>query len=268
MGWSHRDGKSRHQSVPNATVVAMVETKSGALAMGTSSDGLYLLLSNRTVLHFNHANGFPNDWIRCLCEDREGTLWVGAGSVGLIALRPGKIETLDPPDHWQGCVPLSVATTPDGALWVGSEGAGLYRLLDGEWEHFAENAGLSNLLSGASRKIPKAGCGRAPGVAACSFSKAIISSFRPAWKMSMFRCRRFCRRADGVTWIGTASGLIRYENGAVKWFGEKDGLKVPDVRYHRAGPRRHGLVRDARRRSGPLEKWPAGAISQERRAFQ
>jgi signal transduction histidine kinase len=35
---------------------------------------------------------------------------------------------------------------------------------------------------------------------------------------------------NGVTWIGTASGLIRYENGAVKWYGEKDGLKVPDVR--------------------------------------
>ena len=35
---------------------------------------------------------------------------------------------------------------------------------------------------------------------------------------------------DGVTWIGTASGLIRYQAGALKWFGEKEGLKVPDVR--------------------------------------
>jgi signal transduction histidine kinase len=35
---------------------------------------------------------------------------------------------------------------------------------------------------------------------------------------------------DGVTWIGTASGLIRYENGVVKNYGEKDGLKLPDVR--------------------------------------
>jgi len=33
-----------------------------------------------------------------------------------------------------------------------------------------------------------------------------------------------------VTWIGTASGLLRYENGAVKWFGEQAGLKTPDVR--------------------------------------
>ena len=37
----------------------MRETRSGCLVMGTSSDGLYLLFTNRAVLHFNHTNGFP-----------------------------------------------------------------------------------------------------------------------------------------------------------------------------------------------------------------
>jgi len=36
--------------------------------------------------------------------------------------------------------------------------------------------------------------------------------------------------ADGATWIGTANGLLRWDNGAVKWFGASDGLKLPDVR--------------------------------------
>ena len=35
------------------------------------------------LLHFSHAEGFPHDWIRCLCEDQEGTLWTGAGNAGL-----------------------------------------------------------------------------------------------------------------------------------------------------------------------------------------
>jgi hypothetical protein len=35
---------------------------------------------------------------------------------------------------------------------------------------------------------------------------------------------------DGTTWIGTSSGLIHYMDGAIKWYGENDGLKVPDVR--------------------------------------
>src|ERR1039458_10892471 len=67
-------------------------------------------------------------------------------STGLTALRPGKIETLESPDHWQGRVALSVTTAHDGAIWVGTEGAGLYRFLDGAWKRFAENAGLSNLF--------------------------------------------------------------------------------------------------------------------------
>ena len=35
------------------------------------------------LLHFSHAEGFPHDWIRWLCEDQEGTLWTGAGNAGL-----------------------------------------------------------------------------------------------------------------------------------------------------------------------------------------
>lgn len=36
--------------------------------------------------------------------------------------------------------------------------------------------------------------------------------------------------SNGVTWIGTVAGLLRYEKGATQWFGEKQGLKSPDVR--------------------------------------
>jgi signal transduction histidine kinase/ligand-binding sensor domain-containing protein len=226
----HSVTESRATTAPNAASVAMLETKSGALAIGTSSDGLYLLLSNDGVLHFNHANGFPNDWVRCLHEDREGTLWVGAGSDGLIALRPGKIETLDPPDHWQGCVPLSVTTTPDGALWVGSEGAGLYRLLDGKWGHFTESAGLSNLfvwcVSADSGGRIWAGTWGG-GMFIQQGDRFIVPPGLENVKVPM---PAILQAVGGVTWIGTASGLIRYEGGALKWFGEKDGLKVPDVR--------------------------------------
>jgi ligand-binding sensor domain-containing protein/two-component sensor histidine kinase len=222
--------ESRGTNPCKNAVVAMLETKSGALAMGTSSDGLYLLFSNRTILHFNHANGFPSDWIRCLYEDREGTLWVGAGSDGLIALRPGKIQTLDAPDHWQGRVPLSVASSRDGAIWVGSEGAGLYRFLDGQWKHFAESAGLSNLfvwcVSEDSHGRMWAGTWGG-GMFMQSGEHFVVP---PGFENIKVPMPAILQASNGVTWIGTANGLIRYDNGTLKWFGEKDGLKVPDVR--------------------------------------
>jgi signal transduction histidine kinase/ligand-binding sensor domain-containing protein len=221
---------NRGTNFSNAKVVALLETESGALAMGTSSDGLYLLFSNRAALHFNHANGFPSDWIRCLHEDREGTLWVGAGSEGLIALRPGKIETLDAPDRWQGRVVLSASTAHDGALWVGTEGAGLYRFFEGEWKNFAESAGLSNNYVWCVSEDAHGRMWAGTWGGGMFFQQGDHFVVPPGLENLNVPMPAILQTPAGVTWIGTASGLIRYENGAVKWFGETEGLKAPDVR--------------------------------------
>jgi signal transduction histidine kinase/ligand-binding sensor domain-containing protein len=214
----------------NATVVVMRETRGGALAMGTSNDGLFLLATNRAVLHLNHASGFPNDWIRCLAEDREGTLWVGAGSAGVIALRPGKVETLDPPDHWQNRAVLSVAAARDGAIWAGSEGAGLYRFLNHAWKNYGESAGFSNLYvwSVSQDARGRIWAGTWGGGMFVQAGDHFIPP--PGLENVTVPMAATLQAADGTTWIGTASGLIRYRDGAVKWFGEKEGLKSPDVR--------------------------------------
>jgi signal transduction histidine kinase/ligand-binding sensor domain-containing protein len=214
----------------NVTVTTMLETRSGCLAMGTSSDGLYLLFTNRAVLHFNHANGFPNDWIRCLAEDREGTLWIGAGGSGVIALRPGNVETLNAPDHWQGRVILSTTVSRDGAIWVGSEGAGLYRFLDHGWKIFSESAGLSNLYVWSVSQDARGRMWAATWGGGIFVQQGDYFVLPPGLENVKVPMAATLQAADGVTWIGTASGLLRYENGAVKWFGENDGLKLPDVR--------------------------------------
>jgi ligand-binding sensor domain-containing protein/signal transduction histidine kinase len=213
-----------------STISTMMETASGCLALGTVDSGLYLMFPNGGVKHFSQAEGLPHDWIRCLGEDREGTLWVGAGSGGLVALRPGKVEPLSPPDHWQGRVTLSATVSRDGALWVGTEGAGLYRLLNGEWKNFDRSTGLSNMYVW------------------CVAEDAQGRMWAGTWGGGVFRQQggRFVappglenlnipapailQTPDGVTWLGTAIGLVRYENGAVREYGEKEGLKVPDVR--------------------------------------
>ncbi len=129
-----------------SSVTTMMEMKSGGLAVGTLEQGLFLIFPNRGVVHFDRAHGFPNNWVRSLCEDREGTLWVGTGNSGLVALRPSRVTTLNPPDDWQGANVLSVTCSRRGSMWIGTEGAGLYRLQNGEWTHFGDSNGLSNLF--------------------------------------------------------------------------------------------------------------------------
>jgi len=214
----------------NMVLTSMLETRSGCLAMGTSSDGLYLLFTNREVLHFNHASGFPNDWIRCLSEDREGTLWVGAGSEGVTALRPGNAQMLSASDNWRGRVVLSPTVARDGTIWVGTEGAGLYHFQNGEWKIFGESAGLSNLYVWSVSQDLQGRIWAATWGGGIFVQQDGHFSQPPGLEKMTMPMAATLQAADGTIWIGTASGLMRYQHGQVTWFGEKEGLKLPDVR--------------------------------------
>src|ERR1035437_7966024 len=76
-------------------VTELLETRSGMLLAGTVKDGLYLLTGPEPV-HFSRNNGLAHDWVRSLCEDYEGNIWIGTGG-GLDVLRPRKVKMLNPP---------------------------------------------------------------------------------------------------------------------------------------------------------------------------
>lgn len=216
---------------PCATLItAMLETREGKVALGAVESGLYLLTPPAGRLHFGRDDGFPHEWLRCLFEDREGTLWVGAGTGGLVALRRANVQMFSPPDHWQGRVPLSTTVGHDGSVWVTTEGAGVYRFLDGAWSHFGESTGLSNQFDWCV-------CESAPGrlLVGSWGSGAYVKTddhfeAPPGLENVKVPMAALLQTHDGATWIGTASGLIRYQNGATQWFGEQQGIRLPDVR--------------------------------------
>ncbi|HXR46646.1 MAG TPA: two-component regulator propeller domain-containing protein [Candidatus Limnocylindrales bacterium] len=246
-----------------SSVTAMMEMASGGLAVGTLQQGLFLIFPHRGVVHFDRAHGFPNNWVRSLCEDREGTLWVGTGNSGLVALRPSRVTTLTPPDDWQGANVLSVTCSRRGSMWIGTEGAGLYHLQNGEWTHFGDNSGLLNLFvwsvsedSGNQLWAGTWGGGlflqhsnqfaRAPGLE--NFTAPVLA---------------ILPEREGVTWIGTDTGLMRYQAGAVTSFGAKQNLVLPDVRTVTEAP--DGTVWFGMM-GGGLGRWQHGVVKQFRKA--
>ena len=42
------------------------------------------------------------NWARVLFEDREGNLWIGAGSGGVAMVRRTEFSVLNAPDSWEG----------------------------------------------------------------------------------------------------------------------------------------------------------------------
>ena len=215
--------------VGQSSVVAMTEMKSGCIAVGTLDQGLFLIFPHRGVVHFNRASGFPDNWVRALCEDREGTLWVGTGSSGLIALRPSRVTTLKPPDQWQGASVLSITHSHDGALWVGTEGEGLYRFYTNQWTHFGDSEGIPNPFVWSVSEDTQ---GRLwVGTWGAGLSVQNGNHFDPVGAAGEnIAATAVLHGQNGVTWIGTITGLLRYQNGTVTHYGEKEGLVLPDVR--------------------------------------
>jgi len=211
-------------------LVSFSELRDGVLAAGTSGSGLLLIPPSGEMLHFGRTNGLSHDWVRCLCEDREGNLWAGTGT-GLNMLRQGNALAVSPPDAWQGRAVLSVTTARDGSLWVGTEGAGLYRMRGGEWSRFSyDNSGLNNPFvwsvveddagdvwagtwGGGVYLWREEGFAVPPGLE--DFSQP-APALLPA-------------RGGGL-WIGTGAGLLRYEGGRTRNFGRNAGLTAPEVR--------------------------------------
>jgi len=127
----------------------------------------------------------------------------GAGSEGLVAVCPGKVETFSPPDRWHGCVPLSMTADDTGGIWVGTEGAGLYHLSkNNEWKQYAASSGFSNQFVWCVSKDDHDRLWAGTWGVASSRSKAIILSFLPAWKMLTPPCPPFCKR--GMVSLGSA----------------------------------------------------------------
>ncbi len=219
----------------NAPLTRLMETSSGALAAGTSSHGLYLVFPDNPAgsLHFDRANGFPSDWVISLCEDRERNLWAGIGGGGLVLLRPSNIQTISPPDQWQGRAVLSVCAGQQGALWIGTEGAGLYRFQNHNWTNF----GSANLTQGIRNpyiwSLAEDERGR---LSAGTWGGGLFLQngndfdFAPGMENITPPMPALYPTHNGDLWIGTEEGLLRYRHGDTTWFLGTNGQSLRSVR--------------------------------------
>lgn len=217
-----------------ASVMAMFESSSGHLLVGTLERGLFIHSPTQGWMNLNRDNGLPQDWIRCLAEDREQNLWVG-DSGGLVVLRPRSVVMQSPPDDWHGWPVLAISRARDGSVWAATEGAGLYHWQNDSWVNHGAASGLEN-----------------------PYVWSVIEDSRGrvwagTWGGGLFRSEgnRFERqfdlqeRGEPVTallefpndtlWIGTSVGLLRWASNKLERFAHLGGAMAGDVRALAAG---------------------------------
>ena len=219
----------------NVPLTRLMETRGGTLVAGTSDHALYLVFPDdlKNPLNFSHTNGLPTDWVISLCEDQEGNLWAGTGGGGLVILHPSNIQTISPPDQWQGRAVLSVCPGPGDALWIGTEGAGLYRFQDNGWTNFNYLSPTQGIQSPYIWSLAQDERGRlwmGTWGGGLYVQNGDHFDLAPGMENITPPMPALLQARNGDLWIGTAEGLLRYQAGQTTWFQGSNGQTLRDVR--------------------------------------
>jgi signal transduction histidine kinase/ligand-binding sensor domain-containing protein len=207
-----------------APLIQLLETSDGWLAGATADHGFFLSVPqpNGSAVQFSRTNGFPSDWVTSLCEDREGDLWVGTAGAGLQEIRAARVQTIAPPDQWQGRAVLCVSASPrDGSLWIGTEGDGLYHYRNGAWENYSVADGLANVYIWSAVEDPRGELWVASwggGLYERSETRFVTA---PGTEKSLMPMSAILSSRAGGVWVGTLTGLLHYRDGKSEWYGQE-----------------------------------------------
>ena len=213
------------------------ESKDGTL-WAASSRGLIHVVGDRVAASWTSRDGLPESVLGVLLEDRNGSVWVGAGGAtaagGLARMHGGRIERFGsaqglPPDAHV----ISLFEDREGSLWIGTVGKGLLRYRPAAVRTYSHLDGLTNDYVHTVLEAPDGTVWvgtRGGGVNAIRngvFAGAVteknglpsdfVTSLGPA--------------ADGSLWVGTVGGgIARITGGTARRLPPAAGLPTAGVR--------------------------------------
>jgi PAS domain S-box-containing protein len=209
------DDRNKKQLGENE-VWALVEGDDSSLWIGTHGGGISRFKDGQfTVL--TTKDGLVNDFVRTLCKDAEGAIWIGADE-GLSRYKDGRFTNYTVMNGLVHNSVRSLFASPDGGVWVGTSNGGLIRFKDGTvvrqviegLSHKSEIKGIcsdrnQNLWLGASEGLFRLNGGK---VTKYTINEGLLSN----------RINCLYLDARGTLWIGTERGLNKYEDGALSPF--------------------------------------------------
>jgi diguanylate cyclase (GGDEF)-like protein len=174
--------------------------------------------------------------VLALCEDRDGSVWIGTEGGGLVRLRQGAFTAYGAAEGLPNQRVRAVVEDVAGTLWVATDD-GLARHADGRFHTYKTADGLPSdivrsLAAGADGSL---WVGTRTGVARVRDGR--IEAYRTAGAPRV-EILALWADADGTVWAGTRGGLYRLRDDGGRLFGPRDGLPrgaVPTLWRDRAG---------------------------------
>jgi ligand-binding sensor domain-containing protein len=175
--------------------------------------------------NYTVADGLPDNYVRRLCEDAHGVLWVGTHH-GLASFDGDRFTTHRFPRDHPNSVRALLATA-DGRLLVGGQ-RGLYECRDGALVQIAhEDTGPVSVRALAEDHDGALWVGL--GTGARKITRGGVEAFDAASGLSCDLVMCLAVDANGHVWAGTHGGGVNHYDGATwRAYTVADGL--PDTR--------------------------------------
>jgi ligand-binding sensor domain-containing protein len=184
----------------------------------------------------------PHDYVECLFEDREGSLWIGTRGGGLVQMEDANVTGFTSRHGLASDLTKCVMQASDGSIWVGTEGGGVSCLRNGEFRNYTMRDGLPSdfiyaLAEGPSGVI---WLGSAHPAALVRFEDGRFKTYsgRHGFRVD-HQVRAIHVDKDGSVWTGGEEGGVSHlKGGKFVTYTVQDGLPSDLVRtifHDRAG---------------------------------
>ena len=225
------------KALSDIRINAIYEDQEGSLWIGTYGGGLSrmnpLHSTNETstfnVTSYTTKQGLPNNVVWSICEDREGSLWIGTEGGGLNRLKDGKFIAYTTREGLSNDMVWSICEDYEGNLWVGTNGGGLNRLKDGKFTAYTTREGLSNDMIWAICEGHEGNLWvgtEGGGLNHINPNTGKITIYTSREGLPNKRITTLHEDRVGYLWIGTNSGLncMSTKNNKMTTYTIKDGL--------------------------------------------
>jgi signal transduction histidine kinase/ligand-binding sensor domain-containing protein len=170
---------------------AVLEDREGNIWLGANGQGLYRVRRPRVTVH-SRAQGLLGRNIYPVHADRSGNVWLGAWPTGLSRITNGRVVNYTVGDGLGSGLVTSLAEDRQGRLWTAA--------------HYEVNGGLRVFANGRFRDV----------------GRTLVPKQTTIHAMLHDR--------TGALWLGSSTGLVRYDQDVLTTFTTADGLPANNVK--------------------------------------
>jgi ligand-binding sensor domain-containing protein/signal transduction histidine kinase len=212
--------------LPEDNVQAFAQTPDRYLWIGTTAGLVRFDGTNFTTFNRENTPAFRENSVFCLLATRDGSLWIGTEGSGLIRYHNGIFRSYGAADGLTDSFVRAVAEDRSGTIWVGTNN-GLFQVVG---DRVVRLDGTPTLPAIAVNAFRQDSAGRLwiGGSRLLTLNAGIFQEHVLPGELTRNRVKSILETRDGVIWVGTVSGLYRFDSA----FGRFS--KVPGI---------HGTVR-------------------------